>query len=61
MTRPRHDALSRAESAHFSLSPHLSVRALQQEGGFYVPAASIHAWRGSTVSTKVDTYQQPRS
>ncbi len=21
---------------------------------------SIHAWRGSTVSTKVDTYQQPR-
>ncbi len=34
MTRPRHGALSRAVSAHFSLSPRLSARPLQQEGGF---------------------------
>ncbi len=63
MTRPRHGALSRAVSAHFSLSPRLSARPLQQEGGFSpdtIPDASIHAWRGSTVSTKVDTYQQLR-
>ncbi|MDH0551172.1 hypothetical protein, partial [Stenotrophomonas sp. GD04006] len=25
-----------------------------------IASLCIHAWRGSTVSTKVDTYQQPR-
>ncbi|PJL08190.1 hypothetical protein B9Y72_15170 [Stenotrophomonas maltophilia] len=27
---------------------------------FPIPPTSIHAWRGSTVSTKVDTHQQQR-
>ncbi|MDH0862043.1 hypothetical protein N5D04_17900, partial [Stenotrophomonas sp. GD03882] len=27
----------------------------------WISVVSIHAWRGSTVSTKVDTYQQQKS
>ncbi len=34
MTRPRHGALSRAVSAHFSLSPHLSARPFNKNGAF---------------------------
>ncbi|PJL59432.1 hypothetical protein B9Y82_12125 [Stenotrophomonas maltophilia] len=49
--------------AHFSY-PLRRRRAPLNKGGLFsrwISVVFIHAWRGSTVSTKVDTYQQQKS
>ncbi|MBA0276421.1 hypothetical protein D7T48_06830 [Stenotrophomonas maltophilia] len=47
----------------FLLSPAPLARPLNKGGliSREIPVVFIHAWRGSTVSTKVDTYQQQKS